>query len=205
MVIPQGGVVREAGAKGDGGAGRRAGRRFAGRMRPLWWCLALAGALLIGAAPEAASQRAPGRRGGGRPERKALSNLVLPDLDGRRWSLEEHRGRVVLINFWATWCPPCRAETPVLIGLAKKFEAVGLDVAGVALDQDGEGLIRQFVDEFGVPYPVLIPAPGSALSRIEPVPTTVLVDRRGRLAKKYVGAVSKAVIERDVRRLLTER
>ena len=137
-------------------------------------------------------------------QRKPLSELKLPDLGGREWRLSEQRGKVVLVNIWATWCPPCREETPLLVRLANDYKAKGLEVVGVSLDQGGKEVIEEFVAEYKVPYPILLPVPGSALTRVEPIPTTILIDRQGRLAKKYVGAVPKSIIKTDVESLLAE-
>ncbi len=143
-----------------------------------------------------------GARTSGAKNSKPLAELTLPDLNGAKWRLSEQRGKVVLINFWATWCPPCREETPVLISLAKDFRARGLSVAGIALDQEGAIVVKEFVAEYKIPYPVLLPVPGSALSRIQPVPTTLLIDRQGRLAKKYVGAIEEIILREDIEKLL---
>lgn len=147
--------------------------------------------------PEAFGQ---GARANAAKESKPLPELTLPDLNGAKWRLSDQRGKVVLINFWATWCLPCREETPILISLAKDFD--GLSVAGIALDQEGLDAVRQFVSEYKVPYPVLLPVPGSLLSRIQPVPTTLLIDQTGRLAKKYVGAIGESILRTDIEELL---
>ena len=133
---------------------------------------------------------------------KPLPNLVLNTIEGREWSLYENRGRVVLLNFWATWCEPCRTETPMLVRLAGEFEERGLRVVGIALDKDGVGIIKKFVAEYKVDYPILLPVPGSRLSQIDPVPTTLLIDAEGRLAKKYVGAMPEKILRADLEKLI---
>ena len=139
-----------------------------------------------------------------KPTEKPLPNLVLKTINGEKWSLEENRGRVVLINFWATWCEPCRTETPMLVKLSDEFESRGLKIVGIALDTGGTNLIKKFVAEYKVDYPILLPVPGSALSRIDPVPTTLLIDSEGRLAKKYVGELTEKILREDIAKL-TER
>lgn len=136
-----------------------------------------------------------------KPAEKPLPDLKLPDLNGSPWSLHENLGKVVLINFWATWCAPCRAETPLLVSLGKEFKPRGLEIVGIALDDDGAGNIKKFVAEYEIDYPILLPVPGSRLSRIDPVPTTLLIDAEGRLAKKYVGAMPEKILRADIEKL----
>jgi cytochrome c biogenesis protein CcmG/thiol:disulfide interchange protein DsbE len=85
-----------------------------------------------------------------------MPNFTMTDLQGLPWSLSAHRGRVVLVNFWATWCPPCREEIPGFVRLAKR--ARDLDIAGIAMDDGDSAGVRQFVKAAGVPYPVLFPS-----------------------------------------------
>ena len=146
--------------------------------------------------------------GGIRPvgERKAMPELVMAQLDGGTWRMAEHRGQVVLINYWATWCEPCWQETPGLIRLSQDLGPKGLAVVGVDLDEGGREKVSRFVEEFGVPYPVVMPERMSQLERgLEGVPTTILLDKQGRVAKTYVGAVRRADFAEDVGVLLREQ
>ena len=97
--------------------------------------------------------------GGIRPavERRVAPELVVAQLDGGTWRMSEHRGQVVLVNFWATWCGPCWEETPGLIRLSRELGAKGLAVVGVAIDEGSADKVRKFVNDFGVPYPVVRP------------------------------------------------
>jgi cytochrome c biogenesis protein CcmG, thiol:disulfide interchange protein DsbE len=145
--------------------------------------------------------------GGIRPvsERRMMPELVMTQLDGGTWRMAEHRGQVVLVNYWATWCEPCWEETPGLIRLSKELGPKGLTVVGVALDEGGTEKVKKFVDEFHVPYPVVLPERMSQMEYgMAGVPTTVLVDRYGRVAKTYVGAVRQADFKTDVEVLLEE-
>jgi len=138
-------------------------------------------------------------------QRKKMPEIVMPDLVQGTWKLSDHRGKVVLVNFWASWCPPCREETPGFVRLAAEYQSRGLDVAGVSMD-DSDAPVRQFVKSYRVTYPVLLPQANSPLlAAIDSLPTTFLVDREGRIAKNYVGAVSAAVVKADVDRLLAEQ
>ncbi|RMF25343.1 MAG: TlpA family protein disulfide reductase [Deltaproteobacteria bacterium] len=115
-------------------------------------------------------------------------DFVAPRLDGSVQKLSNYRGSVVLLNLWATWCPPCIAEMPVLNRLAEKYGPRGVVVLGVAGDDDPEA-VRRFVDQRGVKFEVLLD-PGGAVGTqygITGYPETFLVDREGRLREKFIG------------------
>ena len=135
-----------------------------------------------------------------------MADLALPELNGGSWRLSEHRGQVVLINYWASWCAPCRQETPGLIDLARDYRYKGLSIVGVSMDEGGKRAVQSFMSEFHLPYPVLMPNFASpSAPAVEALPTTVLLDRNGRAAKSYVGAVRESVFRADVDRLLAEQ
>ncbi|MGH9596139.1 MAG: TlpA family protein disulfide reductase [Edaphobacter sp.] len=139
-------------------------------------------------------------------ERRVMPEVAMAQLDGGTWKISEHRGQVVLVNYWATWCGPCWEETPGLIRLSQELGAKGLAVVGVAIDEGGDEKVRRFVEEFRVPYPVVRPERMSQMEYgLAGVPTTVLVDKDGRVAKTYVGAVREADFKADVETLLAER
>ncbi len=164
--------------------------------------LVVIGVLFLGFAPESIWQ---GRGVAPASERKATADFALPDIDGKRWSLAEHRGRVVLVNYWASWCPPCRQETPGLDRLANEYRGKGVEVAGISLDEDLTA-VREFVAEYQISYPILLPSnPSDLTTTIESIPVSLLYDRKGRLAKRYVGAVSEATFKRDIEQLLAEQ
>jgi len=139
-------------------------------------------------------------------ERKAMPQLVMTQLDGGAWRMADHRGQVVLLNYWATWCGPCWEETPGLIRLSKELGPKGLAVVGVSIDEGGAAKVKKFVADFHVPYPVTMQDHGSQMEYgMAGVPTTILVDRQGRVAKTYVGAVREKDFAEDVGVLLAER
>lgn len=115
-------------------------------------------------------------------------------LEGDTVSLESLRGSVVLLNFWATWCAPCRYETPFLQSLAEEHEAEGLRVVGVSMDTgDANELIREFMDEYGVTYTILADPQmrGMDAYQILGLPGTFLIDRDGTLRWMRYGPVSE--------------
>ncbi|MBA2704725.1 MAG: TlpA family protein disulfide reductase [Blastocatellia bacterium] len=164
--------------------------------------LVVIGALFLAFAPESVWQSGSVTPAG---ERKAGGSFTMTNLDGNLWKLDQQRGKVVLVNYWATWCPPCRVETPGLVRLANEYQSRGVEIVGVSLDEDA-GAIRPFIDDYKIPYPILLPADKSNLSlMIEALPTTLLYDRQGRLAKRYTGAVSESIFRADVESLLKEQ
>ena len=117
--------------------------------------------------------------------------------------MSDQKGRVVVLNFWATWCEPCRTEVPYLIRLRGELGGKGLVIAGVTLDE-GTDVVKKFVAEYKVDYPILVPPANSPWTKLENTPTTLVIDREGRLAHKYIGAVPEDELRRDIETLLTE-
>jgi len=137
--------------------------------------------------------------------RKLMPALVMERLDGGKWRMADHLGQVVLVNYWATWCGPCQMETPGLVNLAREMGPKGLAVVGVSMDEGDRAKVRNFVERFQVNYSVVFPEAMSQLgSGMAGLPTTILVDRSGRVAKTYVGAVRQADFETDVNAVLRE-
>lgn len=137
--------------------------------------------------------------------RKPMADFAFPTVGGPLWRLSQHRGQVVLLNFWAAWCPPCQEETPALVKLSNELHSQGLEVAGVSMDHDGLNSIRPFIAAYHVSYPILRPPPFSPLtSLVQALPTTFLIDRRGRIANVTVGALDTASCRAEVQRLLRE-
>jgi thiol-disulfide isomerase/thioredoxin len=135
-------------------------------------------------------------------EKPVVPNLSLTTLDGKRWTVHENRGSVLVLNFWATWCLPCRTEIPYLVKLGGEFKDRGMRIAGISLDEGGVELVKKFAAEYKINYPILIPDPGSPLLKTENVPMTLLIDRDGRLAQKYTGAVPEKILRQDIEKLL---
>lgn len=133
---------------------------------------------------------------------KPAPALSLPGLDGRPVSLADFKGKVVLLDFWATWCDPCVAELPDLKRLHNDYKEKGFSVLGVSLDEELEAVPR-FVRENKVPYPIMLngsePPPDYPLPGI---PTAFLIDRNGLIVEKYFGPKSYDRLSRDVEKVL---
>jgi len=130
----------------------------------------------------------------------------LTDSSGKTVKLSDFRGKVVLLNFWATWCAPCKVEIPWFIEFQKTYRDQGFTVMGVSLDEDGWKSVKPFVDDRVVNYPVVI---GDAdvtrmYGGLEAMPTTLVIDRSGRIAAFHVGLCSKNEYEADIRTVLNE-
>lgn len=130
----------------------------------------------------------------------------LPDLAGRIQSLNQWRGKVLVLNFWAPWCPPCRKEIPDFIRLQERHGGAGLQFVGIALDDPDK--VAAFADETGINYPTLLGAEDAAAlsmaagNRLGGLPFTVVFDRRGNAVATLTGGVTEARLEALVAPLL---
>lgn len=117
-------------------------------------------------------------------------DFTLTDINGNSVRLADMKGRVVMIEFWATWCPPCRESVPVLNGLYKKYKERGFTLLGVSIDkgQDVRAVVSSFVRDLSVAYPVLLDTDNVNQSyKVVNVPSSFVVDKNGRIAFKHVG------------------
>jgi thiol-disulfide isomerase/thioredoxin len=125
----------------------------------------------------------------------------LKDPDGKTVTSDQFKGKVVVLDFWATWCTPCRAEIPGYIELQKKYAADGLVIVGVSMDQDGALVVRKFMANQGVNYTVVLGADSNIASDygdISVIPTTFIIDRQGRIRDKKVGGVPTDEFEKRI-------
>jgi thiol-disulfide isomerase/thioredoxin len=133
----------------------------------------------------------------------AAPEFKLDALDGQPLSLATARGKVVLLNFWATWCGPCRAEIPDLIALQQKYKDQ-LQIIGLTVDDDDASVIKQVVDETHINYPVAMAPPEVRLQYggIAALPTSFVLDAQGRVVQKHEGLRDPALYETEIRALL---
>lgn len=131
-------------------------------------------------------------------------DFELVSLDGRKVKLSDFRGKAVILNFWATWCAPCKTEMPWFVDLQKQYGSDGLAILGVAMDDSDPQKIAQFASEMGVNYPVLLGTNNvsDAYGDVEYLPTTFYINRQGKIVGKVAGLIGKAEIEDDAKKAL---
>lgn len=128
-------------------------------------------------------------------------------LDGRSVKLQDYEGKALLLNFWDTWCPPCRAELPYFIELYDQYQSKGLEILGVAFGRNGEKAVREFIKDNGINYPNAIGSKEivEGFGPIQSIPTTFMIDATGKIYKKYIGSRAKDVFEKDIKAMLNIR
>ncbi len=138
-------------------------------------------------------------------DRKPAPEFSLKDADGRTVKLSDYRGKVVLLNFWATWCGPCKFEIPWFKEFEQKNKDRGLAVLGVAMDEEGWDVVKPFLSSLQVNYRILLgnEQVSQLYGGVESLPTTFLIDREGRIASVHVGLVSKSDYEHEIEQLLS--
>jgi len=139
-------------------------------------------------------------------QRKPAPNFSLKDADGNAVNLTDYRGKVVLVNFWATWCGPCEAEIPWFIEFEKKYKDKGFAVLGVSMDDDGWKSVRPYVASHKINYRVMIGSEvvSQQFGEIESLPTSFVLDREGRIASNHIGLVDKVDYQNEIVKLLED-
>jgi thiol-disulfide isomerase/thioredoxin len=125
--------------------------------------------------------------------RKGLPELSYPLIDGGSWRLSEFKGQPAVINLWATWCPPCHAETPGLVRVARNHPKV--QFVGVSLDEGNVSAVRAFARDYRIPYPIATGVGAPGMTGQIALPSTLIIDRKGRLVTTATGAVDEKSLD----------
>ena len=131
-------------------------------------------------------------------------NFVLKTANGKTIELNKLKGKVVVVNFWATWCPPCKAEIPGFLDVYKQYKSKGLEIVGISLDQDGWTPVKPFIESHKITYPVVVGDGelADAYGGIDGIPTTFIVDKKGNITKRHIGYMDKTSLENLIKGLL---
>jgi thiol-disulfide isomerase/thioredoxin len=143
-----------------------------------------------------------------RPPRspEAMFDFALRDLNGNTVHLSDYSGKVVFINFWATWCPPCRAELPDLIAVHNELAGDNFVILGISLDQTGMASVQRYVEQAGINFPILMGNEEvvTEYGNFRGIPTSFLLNSRHEQVKRYTGIVTRAQLTRDVQETLED-
>ncbi len=149
------------------------------------------------------------RAGGGAndsldPTGKPAPDFTLETPDGKNVSLSNYRGQAVMLNFWATWCGPCKIEMPWFVELQKEYGPQGLQILGVAMDDSSKEDIQKFAKDMGVNYTILIgrEAVGQAYGGVDVLPTTFFIDRDGNIVTREFGLQSRSLFVDNIKKAL---
>ena len=139
-------------------------------------------------------------------DRKPAPEFALKDADGKTVHLEEYKGKVVLLDFFATWCGPCKIEIPWFMEMERTNKDKGFSVLGVSMDDEGWDVVKPFLADMGVNYRVVIgnDATAQIYGGVDALPTTFLIDRNGRIAAIHIGLASKKAFEDGIQQLLQD-
>jgi thiol-disulfide isomerase/thioredoxin len=141
---------------------------------------------------------------------KPAPDLKLTDLNGNTFKLSDYRGKVIILNFWALWCPPCQIEIPHLVSLYDKYKDNGLVILGIAINSGNDKKIKEKVNEWGIDYPVIngdeFPSVGRNFWEVRAIPNSYIINQEGKFFKNYVGfsTTTPIELEKDIKTLLKQ-
>jgi peroxiredoxin len=137
-------------------------------------------------------------------ERKQAPDFSLKDADGKTVRLSDYKGKVVLLDFWATWCGPCKIEIPWLKDFQRKYKDKGFEIIGISMDEEGWQVVKPFANEVGINYRLVIGDDTTAqlYGGVDALPTAFVIDREGKIAQVHVGLASKGEIQNGIEEVL---
>jgi len=137
-------------------------------------------------------------------DRKKAPDFALKDSDGKTVKLSDYKGKIVLLNFWATWCGPCKIEIPWFVEFEQTYKDRGFAVLGVSMDEDGWDAVKPYLAAHKINYRILLgdDITGELYGGVESLPTTFLIDREGKVASVHIGLVGKADYENEIKHLV---
>ncbi len=131
-------------------------------------------------------------------------NFSLKTAQGKTVELKKLQGKVVSVNFWATWCGPCKAEIPGFLDVYNQYKSKGLEIVGISLDQDGWKPVKPFIERYRITYPVVVGDSqlADAYGGIDAIPTTFVIDKNGNITTRHIGYMDKKTFEHLVKAAL---
>ena len=140
----------------------------------------------------------------GQNGKKAAFPFALKNAKGETVDLAKMKGKAVVVNFWATWCGPCKAEIPGFLKVHDKYKKKGLEIVGISLDEKGWSVVKPFIDKYKMTYPVVLDDGQIAAKYgdIRSIPTSFFVDRKGNIIDSHIGYMSEEDFEAKVKKLL---
>src|SRR6266542_2314313 len=153
------------------------------------------------------ARHSSGAKGAGKLQGQPAPDFSLASLDGKTLKLSDYRGKAVLLNFWATWCEPCKIEMPWFVDLQKKYGPQGLQVLGVAMDDASPKDISEFAQKMNVNYPIVVGKEqvGDQYGGIPYLPSTFYISRDGKIVDRVFGLVSRSEIEDNIQKALVQQ
>lgn len=166
--------------------------------------LAIAAAISVGVFSACSRVERPPETAGNSANLKTAPDFTLKDSNGASVKLSDYRGKVVLLNFWATWCGPCKIEIPWFMEFEQQYKNKGFAVLGVAMDDDGWNSVKPYIAEKKMNYRVVMgtDSVASAYGGIDSLPTTFVIDQEGRIAASHIGLINKDDYLKEIQSLL---
>lgn len=141
------------------------------------------------------------------PSREKAPDFILEGISGEKVRLSNYRGKVIILDFWDTWCNPCRVEIPSFVKLQEEWGNKGLQIIGIAFAKQGINAVKTFAQKYKINYPIGIcdEQTFNSYGPIKGIPTTFVIDKEGRIYKKYIGYRHEEIFIEDIKNLISEK